>query len=70
MREMDLIFGQFADSHIAQLSEDELDLFERLLDLPDRDLFAWLTGEKATPREYQTDLLEKVTSFHVNKSKL
>ncbi len=68
MREMDLLFGQFADANIADLSEDQLDTFETLLDLPDRDVLAWLTGEKSAPIEHQTDFLAMIKSFHAKKS--
>ena len=68
MREMDLLFGQFADANIADLSEDQLDTFEILLDLPDRDVLAWLTGEKSAPIEHQTDFFGLIISFHAKKS--
>ena len=68
MREMDLLFGQFADANIADLSEDQLDTFETLLDLPDRDVLAWLTGEKSAPIEHQTELFALITSFHARKT--
>ncbi len=35
MREMDLIMGRFADAAIGDMSEAELDAFERLTDVPD-----------------------------------
>ena len=68
MREMDFLFGQFADANIADLSEDQLDTFETLLDLPDRDVLAWLTGEKSAPIEHQTVFLAMIISFHAKKS--
>ena len=48
IREMDLIMGRFADAEIGDLSEAELDQFEALIEVPDRDLFKWLTGEVET----------------------
>ena len=68
MREMDLLFGLFADANIADLSENQLDTFETLLDLPDRDVLAWLTGEKSAPIEHQNDFLAMIISFHAKKS--
>lgn len=70
MREMDLLFGQFADANIADLFDDQLDTFETLLDLPDRDVLAWLTGEKSAPIEHQTEFLAMIISFHANKALL
>ena len=64
MREMDLLLGRFADARIAQLSAGELDDYEALLEAPDRDIFAWLTGEAATPGDFVTPVLEKLRAFH------
>ncbi len=64
MREMDLIMGRFADAHIATLTDAELDEFERLLDVPDQDLLAWVTGESRRRREYDTPLFRRLRAFH------
>jgi succinate dehydrogenase flavin-adding protein (antitoxin of CptAB toxin-antitoxin module) len=47
IREMDLIFGQFADNELAGLSEDDLNEFEGILSEDDNDLFKWICGEQA-----------------------
>ena len=38
--------GQFADANLPAMSEAELDAFERLLDAPDPEVLAWITGEE------------------------
>src|SRR5580698_6503003 len=43
-REMDLILGRFADAEIAGLADDELAQLELLIEVPDPDLYAALTG--------------------------
>src|SRR5580704_19403979 len=48
MREMDLVMGNFADLEIAAMSEADLDEFERLLETPDPEALAWITGEAPT----------------------
>ena len=48
-REMDLILGRFADHEIAALSDGELTELERLIDVPDPDLYAALTGDREPP---------------------
>lgn len=63
MREMDLLFGGFADAHIATLPVDELDQLEALMDLPDQDVYRWLTGESPTPPALATPLMAKLRSF-------
>ncbi|MBR9835460.1 MAG: succinate dehydrogenase assembly factor 2 [Alphaproteobacteria bacterium] len=62
-REMDLLMGTFADAHIANLSEADLDEFERLLATPDWDVFAWLVGQKPIPDNYRSDLLDRLLTF-------
>jgi antitoxin CptB len=64
MRETDLIMGRFADAHIATLTDGELAEFERLLDVRDQDLLGWITGEFATPAEYDTALFRRLHDFH------
>ena len=64
IRETDLLLGRFADAHIADLSDGELDLYERLLDVPDHDLYVWVTGEAAIPQDYQSELLTRIVRFH------
>lgn len=49
MREMDLILGPFADARAGGLTGTELEQYERLLDIPDGDLLAWITGAKPAP---------------------
>jgi len=64
MREMDLIMGRFADSALAGLSEAELAEFEHLIELPDRDLLAWVTGEAAVPPDVDTVVFRRMRDFH------
>ncbi|AWN43545.1 succinate dehydrogenase assembly factor 2 [Methylobacterium durans] len=64
IREMDLIMGRFADAEIGTLSETELADFEALIEVPDRDLFRWLTGEAEVPGNYDTPVYRRLRSFH------
>src|SRR5271165_897928 len=62
LREMDLVMGRFADANLPAMSEAELDEFERLLDAPDPQALAWITGEAATPPEFDTPLLARLSA--------
>jgi antitoxin CptB len=64
-READLILGPFADRHVAELSERQLDEFERLLEVPDADLYAWIIGTAPAPEDYATDVLELIQDFRL-----
>ena len=64
MREVDLIMGRFADAAVEQLTSDELAEFEHLMEAPDRELLAWITGEAEVPPEYDTALFRRLRDFN------
>jgi len=64
IREMDLILGRFANDEIENLAGQELDDFERLMEVPDSDLLAWVTGERETPAEYDTVVFRRMRDMH------
>jgi antitoxin CptB len=65
IREMDLIMGRFADAHIGELSDAELDEYERLIELPDPDLLNWVTGASPPPPDHDTALFRRLCDFHM-----
>jgi antitoxin CptB len=64
MRETDLIMGRFADASIEQLAAAELVEFEQLMEVPDRELLAWITGEADVPPNYDTALFHRLREFN------
>jgi len=62
-REMDLILGRFADAEIATLADDELAQLERLIDVPDPDLYAALTGDASLAPQVGGSVFERIRSF-------
>jgi len=66
IREMDILLGRFADAEIGTMSEAEVEEFERLIEVPDRDLFRWLTGEEEVPLNRDTALFRRLRAFHTN----
>ena len=67
MREMDLIMGTFADARIETLDEASLDDYERLIDVPDPDLYAWILGDEPVPAPFDTPLLRAMRAFQLNR---
>ena len=63
MREMDLVFGTFANRELAEMSEAELDEFEVILDMDDRMLAKWVTGELAVPDDVATPLFKRICAY-------
>jgi antitoxin CptB len=62
-REMDLLLGPFADRHLVELDEAGLESYERLLELPDPQLFAWLTGRIDVPSDAESPALRRVMEY-------
>jgi len=65
IREMDLLLGGFAQTHLDDLSEEDVDAFERLLDVPDHDVLAWISGNAPTPPEFDTPLLDRLKTIRL-----
>jgi antitoxin CptB len=64
MKEMDLLLGGFANKEIDKLSEDELQELEHLLNANDQDLYAWMTGRKPLPEEWDGPLYHRIIAYH------
>lgn len=63
-RELDLIMGRFADMWIARLDDREIDEYERLVAVPDPEIYAWVTGTTEVPDLYDTTVLRRLRDFH------
>ena len=68
MRELDAVLQSFAESSLATLDGADLARFERILELPDPELFAYLTGRNAPADLDIARLIERVRSSHRPRS--
>ncbi len=64
VREMDLLMGRFADACLAGLDATELDDLERLIDVPDPELYVWIVSDDPPPGSTDTPLLRRLRAFH------
>jgi antitoxin CptB len=64
VRETDLLIGRFADAHIDTLDAGQLDDFEKLIEAPNAELYAWVVGAGNVPPGYDTTVLSKLRMFH------
>jgi antitoxin CptB len=64
IREMDMVYGRFADAQIAALSEPELNDYEKLLELRDQQVFDWVFGAQPLDPDYDTPLFRRLLAFH------
>ena len=62
-READLILGPFADTHVATMTEAELDRLEALMEQSDHDIFGWIMGALPVPPAFDDDILARLRAF-------
>ena len=62
-KEVDLIFGAYADACLAGLDEAGLDQFEALLKAADQDVYAWLRGAADVPAEHDNPVFAGLKSI-------
>lgn len=63
IKEMDMLFGPYADGPAAALDDEALTAFEALLDENDVDLYAWISGARPMPGHVAV-ALGRVAEFH------
>jgi len=66
VREMDLIVGRFADARIDTFDDTALDDFERLIEVPNAELYAWVTGDARAPAKHDCAVLRALIAFHAH----
>lgn len=65
-KETDLIIGQFAKKNIEKMTDNELKIFEHILEQNDADLYDWYVKKKAVPKENLSTIMTKILSFDLS----
>ena len=67
-KETDILLGDFAIKLLNSLNEEELKVYEQLLEENDWDIYNWILNEEEnlTPLHY-TQIISKIRDFNVNK---
>ncbi|MFD2207505.1 succinate dehydrogenase assembly factor 2 [Kiloniella antarctica] len=68
-QEADLIIGSFADQNVGQMNMEELNLFERVLEIPDPVLYDWIIGNSAPTENMHNKVLDDLLSFKYTPKK-
>jgi antitoxin CptB len=63
-KEADIILGNFADDMLPEMSDEELDIFEDLLEVPDQDLYGWIIERDPAPAKYQSVIINKLNIYY------
>jgi antitoxin CptB len=66
-REMDLIMGRFAEQAVPSMTEAELDVYARLLEENDPDIYDWLCGRQAIPESSDSAVLRQLIDYSFKK---
>jgi antitoxin CptB len=48
-KEMDILLGNFINKYIELFNENELNIFDSILDCDDDDIYQWMIGKKDVP---------------------
>ena len=68
-KEVDLIFGAYADAALAGLDETALDQFEALLSAKDQDVYDWLRDVVPVPPEHDNPVFAGLKAVIGHKGK-
>ena len=60
-KEMDIILGNFAKKNLDSMNNDNLKLFEELLEFPDPDLYKWFTSDDISIPEKFLNLVKEIS---------
>ncbi|WP_375691112.1 succinate dehydrogenase assembly factor 2 [Pseudooceanicola sp. LIPI14-2-Ac024] len=52
IKEMDILLSRFAETELAGMTPEALDLYEAMLEENDQDLLVWVTGQQPAPQVY------------------
>ncbi len=63
-REIDLLLGKFADSHLPAFGAEQLELYDRFLNNSDPDIYNWLTRQEPVPPAENNDVVQLLLDFY------
>jgi succinate dehydrogenase assembly factor 2 len=71
MLENGLLLGSFANKYLPDFNEEQLVLYDRLINLPsnDWDIFYWATEKQETPEEFQNQIMDLLKEHAKNKDR-
>jgi len=62
-READLILGSFAEAYVGGFAVAQLDDFASLLEVPDAELFDWISGRAGPSSAHETEVTRLLLAF-------
>lgn len=71
MLENGLILSTFASRYLESMNDQQLGLYDRLINLPsnDWDIYYWASGVRETPEEFDNEVMNLLKEHVKNKDK-
>lgn len=71
MLENGLLLSTFAKKYLNDFDDEQLRLYDRLINLPsnDWDIFHWATGAKPTPPEFDNEVMDLLKKHIKNEDR-
>merc|ERR1711934_80638 len=71
MLENGLLLGSFANKYLAEMDEEKLTLYDRLINLPSNDweIYYWAVGQKETPEDFDNEIMDMLKEHAKNKDR-
>ncbi|XP_060579473.1 succinate dehydrogenase assembly factor 2, mitochondrial-like [Ruditapes philippinarum] len=71
MTENGLLLSTFASLHLDKLSEEQLKMYDSLINKPTNDweIYYWMIGNKPTPPEYDNSVMDMLKDHAKNKDR-
>lgn len=71
MLENGLLLGSFASRYLETFNEEQLALYDRLINLPSNDweIFYWATQVKPTPTEFDNEVMDLLKQHTKNENR-
>ena len=66
-KELDLVLGQFSEKYLPTMSENDIDLFEAIINENEHDIYAWLAGREPAPKEHRNHIMNMILNFKINQ---
>ncbi len=63
-REIDLLLGKFADTHLGGMGEEQLALYDRFLNNSDPDIYNWITGQEPVPPSEDNEVVRLLMTHY------
>jgi antitoxin CptB len=60
IKEMDIVVGGFAETHLASMNQSEIKTFQDILEIADQDLLGWMTRQSDIPADQDSQLLRRM----------